>query len=1065
MKKVFFRIITLVLILSQITPYAYAADYLGHWSENVIQKWLDDGKLSGDDNGMVMPDRLISRAEFVSLLLRSVGINAAVKTSEFVDISISDWYYSAISTAGSLGIVSGTGNGNFMPDAPLTREDAMVMICRAYKISGDAAFNLTDYHDGLDISPYALPYMSFMCENEILTGYSDKTIRPKNSITRAEAVVILERMNDFMSDPTENVQIKFTGGYPKLKESGLTDGYNLLLKTNKPCKIYYTIINPEKTAPVSDKSKIDKFLIEITAADTAVSAYIAQGAENECTIYLKAVDAQGNESKIAQIRNAKKMYYSYGDGSRENPYIVSTEEQLDAIRYFPDKHFKLKNDIILSGKWIPIGSAESQETMFRGNFDGDGYKISNISVTGGDYSGLFGYIYGGTVKNLYASCDKIVGGSSVGIIAGANNGGVIENCFTDGLVRAGGSYAGGIVGNNNGIVARCQSAALAIEAQSYAGGIAGWNSGDIRECMSCTYSVMANMYSSGIAGANSGGTVENCVAANINVTDYMTDSNGRITTNKSGGKTKNNYGYDKMYATVGDCLPSADSQNGLDVSWEMLNDKSFYNETVGWKFDNSWRTAVQTDSFRLPSLKMKSKPMIKEGVTVYAPMRVSTAEELLKIHEEPENHYILTNDIYLPKTEDGKSNWFAVCADDELTENPEKGFSGSLDGDGYSIYNMTIDYEDGKTFYGMFGVVAGGTVRNLNLKDVYISASEVCGAVAAVNYGTVQNCAVTGVIDIDQTESIAMAGGIAGDNYGTIQNSQVNVNINARGNSSTTGGICANNEGVVIDCLAKGNIKSNGKSSASNTAVGGIAGFSADGIIYESCSEMSVEAKAHISYVGGICGMFSGGEIYKTSTSGALAASATNSLESAVYVGGISGLSNGGVMVNSFSSGKLGAGGVNIYAGGISGYNMNCHVQNCYSTSDISHYGTNARAGGIVGFNEGGFVTGNVALNKSFSDNGTVARICAETTGGIVSDNYASEEIKCGRRAFSDTVLDGMTVPEKTLMDLSFYFKPISEGGKLGWLSGEVWSAKKSVNPYYSFPVLADVRGEMNKVR
>lgn len=1062
MKKLFLRIISFILILLQLNTSVYA-DYSGHWAESILNEWINANMLKGGENNEIAPDKNITRAEFVTLLMRSSDYPISVHPCKFLDVAISDWYYSEVSSAASFGIVNGSSEKDFMPDSAITREDAVVMIARTYKIKGSAVFNISEYHDGMDISDYALEYMSFMCENELLNGYSDKTIRPKKGITRAEAVVFIARVKDYISDPTRNIEMKFANGYPRLRTSGLSNGFNITIKTTKPCKIYYTTTDPSKTIAVTDKSLIDKFLISVSDANTEVSAYIPKSDDSQCSIFFKAVDEQGNESKIASINNAKKMYYSEGNGTKNNPYIISTEQQLDAVRFFPDKHFKLKNDIILSSEWIPIGNGNEQVNMFSGSFDGAGYKISNLTVNGGDYSGLFGYINCGEVKNLYVSANKVVGKNSVGIIAGGNNGGKIENCTADGLLLARDNYGGGIVGWNNGIVNRCQSAVLAVEAQSYAGGITGWNSGTVSECMACNYSVVANMYASGIGGVNIGGTVKNCVAANMNVVDHMTDNNGKITTNRSDGIVSNNYSYNRMYATTISSVSGKDSLNGLDVSFDMLLDKDFYKENLGWDFDKHWISANENDKFRLPTLRFKAKPEMEDGITIYAPTRISTAQELELLHKEPQNHYILTNDIYLPPTDDDTSNWTPVCGDDEFTEYPENGFSGSFDGRGFSVYNMTIDYDENRKFYGMFGVIAGGSVSNLNLKNVKISSSESCGTIAAVNYGFIQNCNVDGTIIADQTKSIAMTGGIAGDNYSTIKGCEVDMQITAKGNSSTTGGICANNEGTVIDCLSKGSISGFGKSIASNSSLGGICGFSTDGKIHESCSQMKITTNSHISYVGGICGMISGGEIYKTANTASISAQAKKSINSTVYIGGIAGLSNGAIIMNSFSTKEISSDGVNVYIGGISGYNASGHIQNCYSISPITQYGEKSYAGGIAGFNESGNITDNVSVNASVRDCGTVGRIVAHNADGYVFNNYASDEIICGKRIFKNDELNGIGVSVNTLKDKNFYFKPISEGGKLGWIVGSVWNKNNGVNPYYVFPILSGVRGTINK--
>lgn len=111
--------------------------------------------------------------------------------------------------------------------------------------------------------------------------------------------------------------------------------------------------------------------------------------------------------------------FKFGDGSKENPYLISTGEELAYLAnsvnngtYFENQYFQLASDIDLNGKaWTPIGNTNNS---FRGNFDGAGHIISNghinvNSVPSGqiDSYGIFGSLGGGNskaiIKNLEIS--------------------------------------------------------------------------------------------------------------------------------------------------------------------------------------------------------------------------------------------------------------------------------------------------------------------------------------------------------------------------------------------------------------------------------------------------------------------------------------------------------------------------------------------------------------------------------------------------------------------------------------------------------------------------------------
>lgn len=101
--------------------------------------------------------------------------------------------------------------------------------------------------------------------------------------------------------------------------------------------------------------------------------------------------------------------YSGGSGAADDPYQIATAEDLILLGETPDdydKHFKLMADIDLSefdGKdgrpeFNIIGIAD--DMAFTGVFDGNGHTISHFrhTSTDTDYTGLFGYINGGTVQ-------------------------------------------------------------------------------------------------------------------------------------------------------------------------------------------------------------------------------------------------------------------------------------------------------------------------------------------------------------------------------------------------------------------------------------------------------------------------------------------------------------------------------------------------------------------------------------------------------------------------------------------------------------------------------------------
>jgi hypothetical protein len=132
-----------------------------------------------------------------------------------------------------------------------------------------------------------------------------------------------------------------------------------------------------------------------------------------------------------------------GSGTADDPYKIATAEELVAINdYDINAHYALVVDIDMSGMvW-----ATAPIFFFNGTFDGRGHTISNLTIKGHDYLGLFGKILtNGVVRNLVIQDACIIGNKYVGALAGVSLG-HITNCHVTGSTT-GVTYVGGLVGS------------------------------------------------------------------------------------------------------------------------------------------------------------------------------------------------------------------------------------------------------------------------------------------------------------------------------------------------------------------------------------------------------------------------------------------------------------------------------------------------------------------------------------------------------------------------------------------------------------------------------------------
>ncbi len=150
-----------------------------------------------------------------------------------------------------------------------------------------------------------------------------------------------------------------------------------------------------------------------------------------------------------------------GSGTRADPYVISTAEQLNLIGLFPcawDKCFVLVNDLDLKGykdKQFNVIGAYG----FTGVFDGNGHTIRNFSrscALGAENIGLFS-ISSGQIKNLGLENINVSTGGDRGMGGGlvGSNEGSISNCLVTGRMATNGG--GGIAGTNRGRIDSCSA--------------------------------------------------------------------------------------------------------------------------------------------------------------------------------------------------------------------------------------------------------------------------------------------------------------------------------------------------------------------------------------------------------------------------------------------------------------------------------------------------------------------------------------------------------------------------------------------------------------------------------
>ena len=298
-----------------------------------------------------------------------------------------------------------------------------------------------------------------------------------------------------------------------------------------------------------------------------------------------------------------------------------------------------------------------------------------------------------------------------------------------------------------------------------------------------------------------------------------------------------------------------------------------------------------------------------------------------------------------------------LAADIDLTGQdwtPIQGYAGTFDGDGKTITGLTIN-KPTESNVGLFASIAeGGTVKNLTLDNVGITAGSNVGAIAGENSGTIENCSVSG-----------------------------NVIGNGLNTDSYVGGITGKNQGTITGCATMGSVKV-----ANGTYVGGIVGWHGDGTITDCHSSATVEG---IAYIGGVAGQSN--DIITACYSTGNVTAKKNSLDDS-FAGGVVGLNNDGAILTAcYATGDVG--GEAKYVGGVVGDNSST-VTACYhATGNVT--GAIENIGGVAGRNYnssilmacywGGIVTSERGIGIDMTNDSEAQKVEGDWEGAVSKMN------------------------------------------------------------------------------
>lgn len=480
------------------------------------------------------------------------------------------------------------------------------------------------------------------------------------------------------------------------------------------------------------------------------------------------------------------------------------------------------------------------------------------------------------------------------------------------------------------------------------------------------------------------------------------------------------------------------------------------NITVTAKFNsvlNGTRYYFATDPLEFATEEATS--IILGSGTSDNPYLVYTANQLAKMTSKLNYCYSLVRNVDFS----GVSSWQPVGSDEDHA------FSGEFNGNGFTISNLNINKESSNNV-GFFGCNAG-YVYDLNV-DGSITGNQCVGAIAGMNFGTIENCISTA--DVTGNEAV---GGIAGyDNYGNVTDcsnegsvhsdgayaggivGQIDYAAEIEGCNNTgivyaadgyAGGIigCIGNVDLVSDILVR-NCVNEATINGEVSYVGGIVGYLAMGQV-NNCKNTG-DIDTDIEYVGGIAGYADGAFIARVTNEG--------SIKGKSDVGGIVGQINGDSGTSSVDQATnngdvLSATNGTNFFGGIAG-ESSASITNCRSNCSVVALGSSGYVGGVVGSMASGkkldtsFFAGEITAGSS-----NVGGLVGSGSGATISNSFVTSSSMINSNPVTTSTLCGSGSTENSYVLTNGYKSEItgSTWNRAKWSTTSIWTLQNSDLP------------------
>lgn len=337
-KKAAAIVTTLAMLVTAIPMNVFAdslpSDIKGHWAEDIIKENIAAGNLKGDAKGAINPDSSITRAEFIAIVNRILGLTKeSDKVSNFKDVKKNAWYRSEVAKALEAGYITGISADMMGPLKTITNEQAYTILARISK--AQESMSLEAVADGKNVSSWAKDGVGKAVASGYVTGFAGK-IEPLKLATRAQIVVLMDRYKK------DNRIIAFPGKYMIKSAKQITvlvDGVTIKdtmiegdLKLGKNVS-KVNIVNSKiggKTVKENPDTKIVEGEENTGTLKDGVYTGVAEGYSGKITVQITVKNGKMVDAKVVS-HTETPAYYALVDGFIDKIKQKGSVEGIDTV--------------------------------------------------------------------------------------------------------------------------------------------------------------------------------------------------------------------------------------------------------------------------------------------------------------------------------------------------------------------------------------------------------------------------------------------------------------------------------------------------------------------------------------------------------------------------------------------------------------------------------------------------------------------------------------------------------------------------------------------------------------